>query len=80
MPDEKQFADLQEIFPTLLLFGDARARRMADTWAQHWNTSPKRLLSWAVAHCALSITWGWDGDEQTHLNLLDMLCGVLDGC
>ena len=63
-----------------LVHDPARARRMANTWAQHWNTSPKRLLSWAVAHCALSITWGWDGDEQTHLNLLDMLCGVLDGC
>lgn len=50
-----------------------RAARMADQWAAQWQTTPKRLLGWAVAHCALSITWANAFDDRTETDILAML-------
>jgi len=61
-----------------LVHDPARARRMAEHWAMAWDTSPKRLLSWAVAHCGLSMTWAQNFEDKAHTDLLDMLCAVLD--
>lgn len=61
-----------------LVHDPARATRMAEHWAQAWNTSPKRLISWAVAHCGLSMTWAQNFEDKAHSDLLDMLCAVLD--
>lgn len=57
-----------------LLTDRARARRLANTWAQHWETTPTRLLSWAAAHSALSMTWARNFDQPLHMKTLSMLC------
>lgn len=57
-----------------LVTDPARARRLTDTWAQHWNTTPTRLLSWAAAHSALSMTWARNFEQPLHMEILDMLC------
>lgn len=51
----------------------ARAGNLAETWAGHWNMRPKRLLSWAAAHCGLSMTWGQNFSQALHMQILDML-------
>lgn len=59
-----------------LVTDPARARRLAQTWAQHWDTSQKRILSWAAAHCALSMTWADNFKQPQHMKTLDMLCAL----
>ncbi len=40
------------------VFGDPdRITRKAEDLAKALDTSPKRILSWAVAHCGLPIVW-----------------------
>lgn len=59
-----------------LVTDPARARRLADIWATHWQTTPKRLLSWAAAHAALSMTWAATFDQPLHMKKLSMLCAL----
>ncbi len=59
-----------------LLRDPERARHMAATWAQHWNTTPKRLLSRAAAHSALSMSWAGRFDRELHISTLEMLCNL----
>ncbi len=61
-----------------LVTDPARARWLADTWAQHWNTSHKRLLRWAAAHSALSMTWAGNFDQALHNKILSMLCNLAE--
>ena len=46
---------------------------MARIWGQHWNMPAKHLLSWAAAHCALSICWAGSFDQVQDTDLLAML-------
>ncbi|MEJ6402499.1 aminoglycoside phosphotransferase family protein [Yoonia sp. 2307UL14-13] len=62
-----------------LYLDPSRARHMADRWAAQWRTTPKRLLGWAVAHCALSITWANAFDDQTETAILAMLLELYHG-
>ncbi|WP_341366509.1 aminoglycoside phosphotransferase family protein [Yoonia sp. BS5-3] len=59
-----------------LVTDPARARQLAQIWAQHWGTSPNRILSWAAAHSALSMTWAGNFEQPLHMRILDMLCAV----
>jgi streptomycin 6-kinase len=60
-----------------LVADPARALRLARVWGQHWQIPPKRLLSWAAAHCALSITWAGNFDQKARTDLLAMFLGLI---
>ncbi len=60
-----------------LVHDPVRAQRLAHIWGQHWNVPPQRLLSWAAAHSALSITWTGNFDQAAHTDLLGMLLGLI---
>ncbi len=60
-----------------LVADPARAQRLAHMWGQHWNVPPQRLLSWAAAHCALSITWASNFDQTAQADLLAMFLGLI---
>ena len=56
----------------------ARAKELADRWAAQWQTTPERLLGWAVAHCALSITWAMAFDDPDETAMLAILLDHYD--
>ncbi len=62
---------------TDLVTDPTRALRLADMWGQHWQIPPKRLLSWAAAHCALSITWAGNFGQRARTDLLTMFLGLI---
>ena len=56
--------------------------RRADHWANGFDTKPNDLLTWAVAHTALSLAWTYNGvfeaDVMSEIAYLDRLLALTD--
>lgn len=63
------------------LFDPARVQQLVDRFSSSLGHSPRRLLGWAAAHCALSTRWALETgrDISDDLRLLPILLSALDG-
>ncbi|MFV0335436.1 MAG: aminoglycoside phosphotransferase family protein [Tropicimonas sp.] len=62
-----------------LMRDPARIRRLARSWSAAFEVEETRLLQWAAAHCALSISWRHPVlDSDGDADLLHILLAVLD--